>query len=333
MAALKRAAEAGTRPARILAADVGGTHARFFCGRATGKPLHLETSDFHDLNALVRAALNKFGAHAWGEFDLALAVAGPVHGDRARFTNLSWDADAAALQKHFGFRQVLLLNDLEVAARALAEHPPADAAMLRRGVASGARMAVISIGTGLGTAFWTHYEGALHIEPAEAGHVGFAPSESWQLDYLKVLQQRYGQRISWERVLSGPGLALLDAHLRNGNITTAADVAHRAAAGDSAAVTALRRFSRMLGTYAGDLVLAAASHGGVWLIGGVLAGLGPLFDTQEFLEGFDDKGRLAPIMENVPVHRTDAGDLGVRGAWLAALGGHHAYRRELWASA
>lgn len=333
MAALKSAAEAGTKPAHILAADIGGTHARFLSGAdGSCEPLDLDTPGFRNLEDLLHAALEEFGVRACEDVDAVLAVAGPVHGSRARFTNLSWNADAQALRQHFGFRRLALLNDLEAAARTLAQDPPADAVLLRRGEANEGRTAVISVGTGLGTAFWSKPAGKLHIEPAEAGHSGFAPVGTWQSDFLRALQQRYGERISWERALSGTGLALLDAHLRNGEAVSAGEVSHRAAGGDTAAVTALRHFSRLLGAFAGDLVLAAPSRGGVWLAGGVLAGLGPLFDTEEFLKGFDDKGRLAPVLASVPVHRTDDGGLGVRGAWLTARAGHHAYRRDLWAS-
>ena len=317
----------------LLAADIGGTHARFLFGPDAGFPLDLPTRDYHTLDELMADALARLPVRTPGHTDAVLAVAGPVHAGRAALTNLPWTADAAALRQRFGLRRVALINDLEALARGLAGQPPQEAAMLRRGAADGGRCLVISVGTGLGTAYWALSDGKLHIEPAEAGHAGFAPAEDWEMEFLRTLRRDYGERVSWERVLSGPGLSLLEAFGRKGEALTPAEVVHRAASGDDAAVTALRRFSRLLGAFAGDLVLSAPARGGVWLAGGVLAGLGPLFDTGAFLQAFDAKGRLSPLLGSVPVHRTDDGSLGVRGALLAARAGHHAYRRDLWASA
>lgn len=321
--------------AQILAADIGGTRARFLLTPhdipSTGVSLELPSRESDSIESLLDAAVAKLGAHNGGELDAALAVAGPVRDGRARITNLSWDVDASHLQRRYGFRHVALMNDLQAAARALADEPPVDAVQLRPGTAGDGRQAVIAVGTGLGVAYWQRGT-ALRIDASEAGHLAFAPSEPWELEYLAALQRRHGQRIVWERILSGSGLADLDASIRGGAAMTPAEVAHRAATGDAPARTALQRFSRLLGAFVGDLALAAPAWGGLWLAGGVLAGLGPLFDSRLFLEAFDAKGPCAPLMRGVPLWRTDDRELGVRGAWLTAHAWHHESRRELWAS-
>lgn len=320
---------------QILAADIGGTHARFLFGSAShagtpaGEALDLVTRDAGGMEGLLAGALERLGLQPPAAVEAVFAMAGPVRDGQASLTNLSWKADAATLKRRFGFRHLSFINDLEAAARALAEHPPADAAVLRAGGGGAGRSVVISVGTGLGAAYWSGAGHELQVESSEAGHVGFAPTEAWQWDLLQALQQRHGEHVSWERVVSGAGLAFLDAHLRRGEPGTPAEVAHRAAAGDTPALEALERFSRLLGVFAGDLVLAAPASG-VWLTGGVLAGLGPLFDSSAFLEGFDAKGRLSPVPAATPVRRTDDGTLGVRGAWLTAR--HQANRRALWAN-
>jgi len=65
----------------------------------------------------------------------------------------------------------------------------------------------------------------------------------------------------------------------------------------------VRRYSRLLGVFAGDLVLAAPALGGVWLMGGVLAGLGPRFDRQQFLKVRCERA-LEPPAGDVPVRMT-----------------------------
>lgn len=306
-----------------LTADIGGTHARFMYGPAPagqGKPrgsIELASRDYPDIEALISAGLEKLGA-ARGS-DAVLSLAGPIHQGRMRFTNLAWDIDAQALQEHFGFRNVALLNDLEAAAWALAEAPPSPRRVLRdTQPPPDARHAVISVSTGLGAAYWSHPHGRAQVQATEAGHVGFAASSDWQVELLEALQNKYGERVSWERALSGAGLGFLEGHLRGGEPTDSADVVLRARAGEATAITAVQRFSHLMGVFAGDLALAAPVTGGIWLMGGVLAGLGELLDQARFLEGFDAKGRLSGQVRGLAIWTTDEDFLGIRGAWHAA---------------
>lgn len=305
------------KQAHVFAADIGGTRARFRGGDAT--VVHeLVTRDHVDMESLLATALEGLGLQGQG-LTVVLAVAGPTGPGRASLTNLSWHFEAAALERRFGFKRVVFINDLEAAARAVASEPPAGARVLRKGRADAeARAALISVSTGLGTAYWSRAGGYLHVDAAEAGHIGFAPSEEWELDLLGALQKRYGGRVSWERVLSGAGLAALEAHLREGDAHTPTEVVQGAIARETVALKAVRHFSRLLGVFAGDLVLGAPAPGGVWLMGGVLKGLSPVFDAAAFLEGFETKGRLSPQLADVSVHLTDDDRLGLKGAW--ALG-------------
>jgi glucokinase len=305
----------------ILVADIGGTRARFLQGAdaANVTTLELSTRDHPDFITLLVAALSRLGGAERSRTDAVLAVAGPVQRASATLTNLGWVIDADELRQRFGFRRVTLINDLEAAARALADGPPAAATVLHAGDADASqRSAVISVSTGLGVAYWTRHAGGLQVEASEAGHMGFAPSDAWEMEFMSALKRQHAGRVSWERVLSGDGLALLDAHMRGAEVRTPAEVTRQACAGEAAAVGATRHYSRLLGSFAGDLALGAPALGGVWLMGGVLAGLGSCLDRQQFLEGFDAKGRLRPRLAYVPVCMTDDDRLGVRGAWAAA---------------
>ena len=291
-----------------LAADLGGTHARFALDAVTTR-VDLAAADYRALDDAVADALTRFGTTARA-LHAVFAVAGPVHGARAAFTNLAWTVDADALARRFGFATVQLLNDAEAAARAAAHALPDDAMIVQAGPRDPhARHALIGVGTGLGVAFWRGEE----IDATEAGHAGFAPAEEWQRDLAIALEHEFG-RASWERVLSGPGLARIDAHLRGTAAGEAAVVAARAASGDAVARDALRRFSSLLGAFAGDLVLAAPAAGGVLLAGGVLARVGDLFDAAAFRAGLAAKGRFASRLAALPVWRTADDALALRGA-------------------
>ena len=312
-----------TQVHETFTADIGGTHARFMHGPAVGQgrpagSVELASGDYAGIDALISAGLGRLGVEARGS-DAVLSLAGPVHQGHMRFTNLDWDIDARALKERFGFRNVALLNDLEAAAWALAEDPPPPTLVLRdTRQASGARHAVISVSTGLGAAYWSRARGQLEVQAAEAGHAGFAASSDWQVELLEALQNRYGERVSWERVLSGAGLAFLEAHLRGSEPGSAADVVLRARSGENTAIMAVRRFSHLMGVFAGDLALWAPVTGGIWLMGGVLAGLGEMLDRTRFLEGFDAKGRLSAQVRGIAVRATSEDYLGIRGAWYAS---------------
>lgn len=314
----------------LLLADIGGTRARFIVVDADASPasallseqrLELRSAEFETIEALLSAALVRFGKPRL--VGAVIAVAAPVSGGVGRFTNRPWRVDAAVMAEALGCAQVHVVNDLVAAARAVADDNPPSHVLLQQGEEGHARRhALISIGTGVGVAYWQPAVEAkrvpLQIDASEAGHTGFAPCADWQLEWLRALQSRFGWRVSWERVLCGDGLCLLDAWLRGKAPRHAADIVRRAQAGDAEARQTVQRYSELLGVFAGDTVLAAAAEGGAWLTGGVLQGLGDALAVDDFLQAFRHKGRMSERMQRIPVRWTRKPDLGLLGAWLHA---------------
>ncbi|MCA1798288.1 MAG: glucokinase [Xanthomonadaceae bacterium] len=296
-----------------LAADLGGTHARFLLNAGGLRRVKLEARAHDSIESVLAAALAELKVDPRG-LDVALAVAGPVRDDHAQFTNLNWQADAEALVGRFGFRRVLLLNDVEAAARAAAVGLPDGAAVVHAAPDDAAsRHALVSIGTGLGVAYWH----GTRVQPSEAGHAGFAPAPGWPTQ-LAVALGAETQRITWERVLSGSGLCAVFAQLQGAKGVDAASVTRAAAAGEPDALVAVSRFAYLLGLFVGDTVLAAPAPGGVLLAGGVIAGLSAVFDGTAFADGYLKGRQLAEIVAQAPVWRTDLDELALHGA-LAAL--------------
>lgn len=290
-----------------LAADVGGTRARFLA--EAGRRAELPCASFDSFDDLVAAGLAELDLAA-EPVDAAFAIAGPVHGERAAFTNLSWHADRARLRARFGFRRVELRNDLECAALEAAYALPPDTHDVQAGTcAPDARRVLIGVGTGLGVAYWRGPD----AEASEAGHVGFPAESDWQRELAARIRERHG-RVSWERVASGMALVALDALERDAPLESAAAVVERAHRGDDAAGLALTRLSALLGAFAGDLVLAGPGIGAVLLAGGVLARLDDAFDANAFRQAFADKGRFHESLSRIPVWRTADEDLALRGA-------------------
>ncbi len=296
-----------------LAADLGGTHARFALQSDPLQSVVYAARDFPTLDDVIAAALAAFGLDDAATIDAVIAVAGPVHAGAAIFTNLDWRADVDTLRERFGFASVRLLNDVECAARSAAAALPADIATVQPAPhQADARHVLVSVGTGLGVAYW---RGSDEVDASEAGHAGFAPTIAWDHTLLSQLQTG-NARTTWEHVLSGPGLARIDSFVSGSPCVDGAQVAQRASRRDPHAIESIRHFSRLLGVFCGDLVLAAPVTGGVLLAGGVIAGLGAHFDAAAFVAGFRDKGAMAALPAALPVWRTADTGLALRGALL-----------------
>jgi glucokinase len=168
-------------------------------------------------------------------------------------------------------------------------------------------MAAIGPGTGLGVAALLQAGGRRIALSSEAGHLSFAPQDETDLAVWRTLKSRFG-RVSAERLLSGPGLANLHSALAivrgvSAPLLAPEEVTERGCAGhDPLCAEVLQRFSGLLGSYSGDIALAFAARGGVYLGGGIAPKLGMGFNAAAFREGFVAKGRLRPYLEPIPAY-------------------------------
>lgn len=63
------------------------------------------------------------------------------------------------------------------------------------------------------------------------------------------------------------------------------------------------KFAEIFGTETGNLAVKTLPTGGIYLIGGVTAGMKDhLLENDTFMKHFYDKGRLAKYMKTIPVH-------------------------------
>jgi glucokinase len=303
----------------ILAGDVGGT--KTLLGLFDpGPPLRavhvasFPSASFPSLGAIVEA----FRSSAPGAIAAAaLGVAGPVRGTTAALPNLAWSVAAAPIAALLRVPAVALLNDLEATAWALELLGDAELATLLPGEpAAEGNQAVISAGTGLGEAVLYRAGERRTAFATEAGHADLAPRTDLELELLAWLRARHG-RVSWERVLSGRGLADLHAFLgATGRGAEPADVTAAIRAGDPAATIsaaalagtsercalALDLFCGVYGAEAGNLVLRALATGGLFLGGGIAPKILPWLRREPFRRAFLDKGRLSPLLAATPVN-------------------------------
>jgi glucokinase len=168
---------------------------------------------------------------------------------------------------------------------------------------------------------------------SEGGHADFAPRSDDEIALLRHLRPRYGH-VSWERILSGAGLAALYEFVRDtGTIPESAAVRARFADEDRAAVVsdaacrdrdplseaALDLFARVLGAKAGNVALEVFALGGVFIGGGIAPKIVRKLGDGTLVRAFLDKGRQRPLLERIPLHVSLVSDLPLIGAARLAL--------------
>ncbi len=320
---MTRGHEGSTRR-RLLAGDIGGTKttlAIYTAGSLTApqaSPLVLErersfaSKEHGGLEDILRAFLKADGEAVAAA---AFGVAGPVVDDAVTTTNLPWHMTASGLRAALGGVPVRLLNDLEATAIGTLFLPAASLLTLNAGVERHGNRAVIAAGTGLGQAFALYHEGGWIPVATEGGHADFAPRDEFEIGLLRFLQRQF-PHVSYERLVSGPGLfeifRFLDATLGRPVAPLVRERLRRedpsAVIGDLAladgcptCVEAVERFVSLYGAQAGNLALTVMALGGVYVGGGIVTKLEPKITAGEFMRAFTAKGRYAALMAEIPV--------------------------------
>lgn len=303
----------------ILAGDIGGTNTRLaLYAPDAPEPRHqwsFANREFPHLHAALVRFLDQAGAPAVRA--AALAAAGPVFDGVVRMTNLDWVLEEPALSATLGGARVRLLNDLEAAAYGVVELPATELRTLADPPVAGRRsLAVIAAGTGLGEALIVWHGDTPIVVASEGGHADFAPRDETEIALLAWLG-RSRTHVSWEHVLSGPGILWTYEFLRDtGRADEPAALRERIAAAVEPAVVitqaalageapicvrTLEIFVRAYGAEAGNLALKGLATGGVYVAGGIAPDVldGPW--RERFLQGFVEKGRYTDFMRRIPV--------------------------------
>ncbi|MFO0708704.1 MAG: glucokinase [Sandaracinus sp.] len=316
-----------------LVADVGGTHCRFALAThdETGAvelsaPHTYASASADGIEPLLLDHLSRCGARPGR---ISLAVAGPVEDGVCRTTNLPWRVDARAVRAALEARslgaEVTLLNDFEAVAWGVREVP----AGLRVTLQAGPRdpsgvIAVLGAGTGLGEALAVPLPGGgLRVIPTEGGHADFGPRDAVDDGLLAFLRARFPDHVSYERVLSGPGLTAIFEHLTDGTgvpvrgeVLGVEDPAREIVARHERCPhcrAAVERFVDLLGAEAGNLALKSLPSGGLFVAGGLAPRLRGVV-AERLLPAVLAKGRMRPVLGRLPIELVLDGQVGLRGA-------------------
>ena len=325
----------------ILAGDIGGTNARLAYFQPSNGSLQLiservfPSREHKELGEIVTEFLQ--GSPTRPQV-ACFGIAGPVLNGRVETSNLPWVIERDRLARQIELPDTLLINDLEASAWGIGGLGQTDLVSLNRGSeqASG-NQAVIAPGTGLGEA-GLYWDGRRHhIFAAEGGHTDFAPQGELQIELLRFLAARY-EHVSYERILSGPGLvnvyeflcvtqrgkgqANFDQQLQQDE--PAAAISRAALDGTNPlAEQALDLWLSIYGAEAGNLALKVMATGGIFLAGGISPKILPKLTGPAFMQSFLAKGRLRALVEAVPVQVVTNDKAGLLGAARCANASQH----------
>lgn len=326
----------------FLAGDIGGTNTRvaFF----EGDPDHLKIAAIKVYPSgghagpeeILRVFLDEFKQ----PIDSAcFGIAGPIRDGRVETPNLPWVVESTRMASVIGIDSVKLINDLEANAHGIALLQDSDLVTLAVGSPSATgNRGLISAGTGLGMAGILNEPAGYHPFASEGGHVDFGPRNPLEIELLEYLLKKH-DHVSWERVLSGPGLFNIYEFLRDTGkadepVWLAGQVASEGTAAVSRAgleasapiaVQAVDMFCAIYGAAAGNLALTVVATNGLFIGGGIAPRLLKKLQEATFMKAFLAKGRVASLLATIPVRviTNDKTALMGAGRCAAELGTHN----------
>jgi glucokinase len=275
-------------------------------------------------------------------------IAGPVRDRRSQLTNLGWSFDSDRLAEEFNIANVSLINDFVAVGYGVLGLQPHDLHTLQKGkVVERSPIGVIGAGTGLGEAFLGWNGDRYEVYPTEGGHTDFAPRNALEIELLQYLQKRH-DRVSVERVASGTGIVAIYQFLRDRltspesaelaekvklweagdlNVDVAAAIANAALTNlginsetnlDHIATQTMQIFVETYAAEVGNLALKLIPNGGLYIAGGIAPKILPLLQDGTFLQILKNKGRISPVLEDIPIHIVLNPEVGLIGAMLYA---------------
>jgi len=308
------------------------------------------SAEYRDLVPIIKEFLleveEKTGIKSTPE-KACFAIAGPVVNNTVKLTNLSWMLDASHMEQDLGISHISLINDFEAIGYGVAGLTDNDLHVLQTGeYKEDAPMAVIGAGTGLGECFMIRHCNTISVFSSEGGHTDFAPQSALEFNLLKyLLAKHHINRVSVERVVSGLGIISIYQFLRDSDFTeespeiaevvrtwekeltsTERSVDPNEFIGKAAlertdrlSEETMQLFIEAYGSEAGNLALKILPFGGLYIAGGIASKILPLFQSNEFISSFNNKGRMSYLLKKVPVKIITNHKVGLIGAAIHAF--------------
>ncbi len=329
----------------ILAGDIGATKTNLALYRRASFPeiplrerkyINRQAAGFTDILASFLAEGREQPNSA------CFGVAGPVHDERVRMTNLDWLIDGRKLSHRFKIENIFLINDLVATAMGTPLLRDDEIISVNTGEKDPVgNVGVIAPGTGLGEAFLLQANKRRFPVASEGGHADFAPRNRQQLELLAFLWKRE-DHVSVEKLCSGIGLANIydflaasasfseevvnctDRAERTPVIVRTALEAFRAGDMSHLCVRTILVFLDILAQESANTVLKVLATGGVYIGGGLVPRMLPFFTADRFMALFA-RGVYREMLVKIPVSIILNTKTALLGA--AAYGIEHSSRR------
>ncbi len=302
-------------------ADVGGTNIRL-ATIVDGKLTDIIKMLCQDHATIEDAIRFYFSQHPTRTYTQGcFGIACPVNQDTITMTNHSWSFSKKALQAALGLTQLYVINDFSAVAHSLPMLEGKQVLQIGKGTSvDDANIAVFGPGTGLGVKHLTVTDSGWKTLDGEGGHVDFAPTTETDIVIWRYLKNKLG-RVSAEDVISGRGLVniytALNEDKKLGLSTLTPAQISTAAIENSCAlcVETLSVFCRLMGSFAGNIAMNVAAHGGVYIGGGIVSRFTDFLKSSEFRSYFEAKGVVKNYIENIPTYVILEPDHGLIGAY------------------
>jgi glucokinase len=310
---------------RILAADIGGTNARFADAEVDGlsrvrlsEPVIFPTwSDSIDsFDALLEhySVAKPAGSPDIEDYDaLAIAIAGAVSGNRATLPNISWDIDLTVSKP---IRNAFLLNDFFAQAHAYLDPVVFDELrLIRPGTGMGpGSILIVGAGTGLGHAAIKSVKGRRVVIGSESGHCTFAFHGKEEREIEASMLARSGKTwLSGDDVVTGSGVALLHEALTGEAVSPAEALVRKSRESATCAY-----FARFYARTCRNYCLAMYPVEALIISGGIAAKNPHVIESPSFTAEFNDGRAYRHLLERVPLYLNENQALGLRGAAIHA---------------
>jgi len=255
-----------------LVADIGGTNARVaLCANGVidkGSVRRFSNAEWDSLNDLLRAYRDDH-RNAFVD-EMVIAVAGPVHGRRAKLTNRKWTIGANDLAEAFSCKRVVLLNDLGALGYAVPMLTADQVAPLCGQLSpryDNGQALVVGIGTGCNISQVITKDQWTVCPPAEAGHISM-PSAI--VSELKACGCNSDEFTTVEALFSGRGLtAFCRQFACLEGVTGEIAIKQYGALGDNETTAAINAYASLLVLLLRDFSLSYMPSHGTFLAGSV----------------------------------------------------------------
>ncbi len=310
----------------LLAGDIGGTTSRFLWldtdnPDCIASPCYYFSSQFASFPILLETFLRDQDI-AQVEY-ACFGLPGPVTEGKVSLTNLPWVISTYELLNLLPIKQVKLINDFHAVALGIDLLHSQDLLCLQQGAfdKKGNRL-VIGAGTGLGVIPVCQQVGHFFPQPAEGGHMNFAPLNTEQEELLRWFHRRQ-PRVTYENILSGSGLENLYQFYfqqqyieKTAPLLTAAEIHTLAENNDAVAAQAINTFINIYGDFVGNLALLWPAYAGIYIAGGIGAKFARWMENPDFVTHFLDQGQMRAMVEKMPIQLIMDELVGLKGALL-----------------